>query len=170
MKFRSMGCILRRSLLRTNVTAGPATRDRLLRPRCKPGIKIRFGAMGTTTATGLRRRRFLDVAKALLVGAGRDASGTTAKAKSKEPAETPAVRSQKLASNFRNLCSSSHCCWAFSLVFRKSAQRWVAFSVFAGSFAQAAFDCLKLSWVRQRLSPGKKLCSIPVRTSCFNSK
>jgi hypothetical protein len=44
---------------------------RLLRPLGKPEIKIQFGAMRTTTAAGLRRPQSRDVAKVLLVRAGR---------------------------------------------------------------------------------------------------
>ena len=55
---------------------------RLLRPLGKPEIKIQFGTMRTTKAAGLRRPQSRDVAKVLLVRAGRDASGTKATATS----------------------------------------------------------------------------------------
>src|SRR6516164_11539742 len=73
-------------------------------------------------------------------------------------------------SNLRKRRSSSHCCAAFSLDSRKAAHDLEALSFPRESFAQAGTTVVKLSGARHRLSPGRKLCSMLVRTICFRSR
>src|SRR5271156_1689854 len=76
---------------------------------------------------------------------------------------------QLVDSKDRKRRSSSHCCWAFSLDLRKAAQLAVGFSAPRNSAEQAAAPRVNTSCSRQRLGPGRKLCSRLVRTICFRS-
>src|SRR5262245_52352361 len=74
-----------------------------------------------------------------------------------------ARRNHNSDSNLRKRRSSSHCCVAFWLDFRKELHAGEGFSFPGESFAHAETACVKLSGTRHRLSPGRKLCSKLVR-------
>src|SRR6185503_19449322 len=73
--------------------------------------------------------------------------------------------SQNFDSNSRNLLSSSHCAAAFSLPSRKLLQDIAGFAPPRVCPLHSADGVLNTSADAQRLAPGRKLCSMPVRAS-----
>src|SRR5258708_17467719 len=75
--------------------------------------------------------------------------------------------SMLLFSNSQNRRSNSHCCCAFSLDFKNAAQEADGVSPPSTSFEHAAAELVKTSRSRHKPTPGRKLCSSPVRTICL---
>src|SRR5580704_16210548 len=77
--------------------------------------------------------------------------------------------SYRSASNFRNLRSSSHCCSAFSLVFKNAAQPFDGFSFPTVSVLHSLTARVNTSPPAHKLLPGRKACSKLVRAIFFRS-
>src|SRR6266568_7128400 len=104
------------------------------------------------------RQRHADLADALVVHA----------IQSKSQSQGGAL-AQNLISKSRNRRSSSHWAAAFSLLSRKLLQPAEVFAPPRSCPLHAAAGAVNASCAAHRLSPGRKLCSMPVRANCFRS-
>ena len=83
--------------------------------------------------------------------------------------EQQAIVPQNFASKSLNLRSSSHSAAALSLLSRNVLHAVAGFSPPNAWLLHASTGALNSSGLAHKLAPGKKLCSRPVRASCFRS-